>query len=66
MLVLPVLPKQQKPFFSCCRLHPVKPMNAMANKPHSKNLNVISTMNEKLLEMSVKVWREVALTLPKL
>ncbi|NXX29656.1 RFIP1 protein, partial [Nicator chloris] len=36
------------------RLHPVKPMNAMANKLQSKNLNVISTMNEKLLEMSVK------------
>ncbi|RMB95136.1 hypothetical protein DUI87_28412 [Hirundo rustica rustica] len=36
------------------RLHPVKPMNAVANKPQSKNLNVISTMNEKLLEMSVK------------
>ncbi|NXH37914.1 RFIP1 protein, partial [Dicaeum eximium] len=36
------------------RLHPVKPMNAMTNKPQSKNLNVISTMNEKLLEMSVK------------
>ncbi|NXQ53610.1 RFIP1 protein, partial [Anthoscopus minutus] len=36
------------------RLHPVKPMNSMANKPQSKNLNVISTMNEKLLEMSVK------------
>ncbi|NXY26417.1 RFIP1 protein, partial [Atrichornis clamosus] len=36
------------------RLHPVKPMNAMANKYQSKNLNVISTMNEKLLEMSVK------------
>ncbi|NXH59479.1 RFIP1 protein, partial [Rhabdornis inornatus] len=36
------------------RLHPVKPMNAMANKPQSKNLNVLSTMNEKLLEMSVK------------
>ncbi|NXR68583.1 RFIP1 protein, partial [Rhadina sibilatrix] len=36
------------------RLHPVKPMNATANKPQSKNLNVISTMNEKLLEMSVK------------
>ncbi|XP_032936941.1 rab11 family-interacting protein 1 [Catharus ustulatus] len=36
------------------RLHPVKPMNAMANKPQSKSLNVISTMNEKLLEMSVK------------
>lgn len=41
-------------------------MNAMANKPQSKNLNVISTMNEKLLEMSVKVWREVALPVPKL
>uniref|UniRef100_A0A8C5UA88 FIP-RBD domain-containing protein n=1 Tax=Malurus cyaneus samueli TaxID=2593467 RepID=A0A8C5UA88_9PASS len=52
-LLLHVLPKQ-KPFFSCCRLHPVKPMNAMANKSQSKNLNVISTMNEKLLEMSVK------------
>ncbi|NXK97241.1 RFIP1 protein, partial [Formicarius rufipectus] len=36
------------------RLHPVKPMNAMANKAQSRNLNVISTMNEKLLEMSVK------------
>ncbi|NXC64981.1 RFIP1 protein, partial [Aleadryas rufinucha] len=36
------------------RLHPVKPMNAMANKPQSKTLNVISTMSEKLLEMSVK------------
>nr|XP_010311298.1 PREDICTED: rab11 family-interacting protein 1 [Balearica regulorum gibbericeps] len=36
------------------RLHPVKPMNATANKTQSKNLNVISTMNEKLLEMSVK------------
>ncbi|KFO90384.1 Rab11 family-interacting protein 1, partial [Buceros rhinoceros silvestris] len=36
------------------RLHPVKPMNATANKSQSKNLNVISTMNEKLLEMSVK------------
>ncbi|KAI1230048.1 hypothetical protein IHE44_0010435 [Lamprotornis superbus] len=36
------------------RLHPVKPMNAMTNKPQSKSLNVISTMNEKLLEMSVK------------
>ncbi|TRZ10860.1 hypothetical protein HGM15179_016257 [Zosterops borbonicus] len=36
------------------RLHPVKPMNATANKPQSKNLNVLSTMNEKLLEMSVK------------
>ncbi|KAJ7416852.1 hypothetical protein BTVI_34469 [Pitangus sulphuratus] len=36
------------------RLHPVKPMNAVANKSQSKNLNVISTMNEKLLEMSVK------------
>uniref|UniRef100_A0A8C0ASD5 FIP-RBD domain-containing protein n=1 Tax=Buteo japonicus TaxID=224669 RepID=A0A8C0ASD5_9AVES len=38
------------------RLHPVKPMNATANKSQSKNLNVISTMNEKLLEMNVKVW----------
>ncbi|KFQ73153.1 Rab11 family-interacting protein 1, partial [Phaethon lepturus] len=36
------------------RLHPVKPMNATANKPQSKNLNVISTMNEKLFEMNVK------------
>ncbi|NXW41038.1 RFIP1 protein, partial [Nyctiprogne leucopyga] len=36
------------------RLHPVKPMNATANKPQSKNLNVISTMNEKLLEMNTK------------
>ncbi|NXD31825.1 RFIP1 protein, partial [Spelaeornis formosus] len=36
------------------RLHPVKPMSAMASKPQSKNLNVIGTMNEKLLEMSVK------------
>ncbi|XP_029891459.1 rab11 family-interacting protein 1 isoform X1 [Aquila chrysaetos chrysaetos] len=36
------------------RLHPVKPMNATANKAQSKNLNVISTMNEKLLEMNVK------------
>ncbi|NXC08704.1 RFIP1 protein, partial [Orthonyx spaldingii] len=36
------------------RLHPVKPMSAMANKSQSKNLNVIGTMNEKLLEMSVK------------
>ncbi|XP_027562149.1 rab11 family-interacting protein 1 [Neopelma chrysocephalum] len=36
------------------RLHPVKPMNAMADKSQSKNLNVIGTMNEKLLEMSVK------------
>ncbi|KAM6232274.1 rab11 family-interacting protein 1 [Spheniscus humboldti] len=36
------------------RLHPVKPMNATANKSQSKNLNVISTMNEKLLEMNVK------------
>ncbi|XP_009316898.1 PREDICTED: rab11 family-interacting protein 1 [Pygoscelis adeliae] len=39
------------------RLHPVKPMNATANKSQSKNLNVISTMNEKLLEMNVKNWR---------
>ncbi|NXJ45461.1 RFIP1 protein, partial [Spizaetus tyrannus] len=36
------------------RLHPVKPMNATASKAQSKNLNVISTMNEKLLEMNVK------------
>ncbi|KFP83008.1 Rab11 family-interacting protein 1, partial [Acanthisitta chloris] len=36
------------------RLHPVKPMNATANKPQSKTLNVISTMSEKMLEMSVK------------
>ncbi|NXQ96758.1 RFIP1 protein, partial [Sagittarius serpentarius] len=36
------------------RLHPVKPMNATANKSQSKNLNVLSTMNEKLLEMNVK------------
>ncbi|NXI70863.1 RFIP1 protein, partial [Anseranas semipalmata] len=36
------------------RLHPVKPMNATANKSQSKNLNVISTMNEKLLEMNIK------------
>ncbi|NWY56906.1 RFIP1 protein, partial [Chionis minor] len=36
------------------RLHPVKPMNAAADKPQSKNLSVISTMNEKLLEMNVK------------
>ncbi|NXW65148.1 RFIP1 protein, partial [Eurystomus gularis] len=36
------------------RLHPVKPMNATANKPQSKNLDVISTMSEKLLEMNPK------------
>ncbi|KAM6331440.1 rab11 family-interacting protein 1 isoform 3-T3 [Alca torda] len=36
------------------RLHPVKPMNATANKSQSQNLNVISTMNEKLLEMNMK------------
>ncbi|XP_065603222.1 rab11 family-interacting protein 1 isoform X2 [Cyrtonyx montezumae] len=36
------------------RLHPVKPMNATANKSQSKDLNVISTMNEKLLEMNMK------------
>ncbi|NXG50567.1 RFIP1 protein, partial [Psilopogon haemacephalus] len=36
------------------RLHPVKPMNATANKPQTKTLNVISTMNEKLLEMNMK------------
>lgn len=33
-------------------------MNATANKPQSKTLNVISTMNEKLLEMNMKVWRK--------
>ncbi|OPJ83905.1 rab11 family-interacting protein 1 isoform B [Patagioenas fasciata monilis] len=36
------------------RLHPVKPMNTTANKSQTKNLNVISTMSEKLLEMNVK------------
>ncbi|KFR13098.1 Rab11 family-interacting protein 1, partial [Opisthocomus hoazin] len=36
------------------RLHPVKPMNATANKSQSKNLNVISTMHEKLLEVNLK------------
>ncbi|NWH74036.1 RFIP1 protein, partial [Piaya cayana] len=36
------------------RLHPVKPMNATATKPLSMNLNVLSTMNEKLLEMNAK------------
>ncbi|XP_042691174.1 rab11 family-interacting protein 1 [Centrocercus urophasianus] len=36
------------------RLHPVKPMNTTANKSQSKDLNVISAMNEKLLEMNVK------------
>ncbi|XP_072213235.1 rab11 family-interacting protein 1 [Excalfactoria chinensis] len=36
------------------RLHPVKPMNTTANKSQSKDLNVISTMNEKLLEMNIK------------
>ncbi|XP_069733594.1 rab11 family-interacting protein 1 [Phaenicophaeus curvirostris] len=36
------------------RLHPVKPMNATATKPPSTNLNVLSTMNEKLLEMNAK------------
>ncbi|XP_009569767.2 rab11 family-interacting protein 1 isoform X2 [Cuculus canorus] len=36
------------------RLHPVKPMNATATKPPSMNLNVLSTMNEKLLEMNAK------------
>ncbi|NXG75183.1 RFIP1 protein, partial [Baryphthengus martii] len=36
------------------RLHPVKPMNTTANKAPSKSLNVISTMNEKLLEMNMK------------
>ncbi|NWI62888.1 RFIP1 protein, partial [Todus mexicanus] len=36
------------------RLHPVKPMNSTVTKAPSKSLNVISTMNEKLLEMNVK------------
>ncbi|XP_062452677.1 rab11 family-interacting protein 1 [Rhea pennata] len=36
------------------RLQPVKPMNATASKSQTKNMNVISTMNEKLLEMSIK------------
>ncbi|KAM8794707.1 rab11 family-interacting protein 1 [Eudromia elegans] len=36
------------------RLQPVKPMNASASKSQAKSLNVLSTMNEKLLEMSVK------------
>ncbi|NXN32943.1 RFIP1 protein, partial [Nycticryphes semicollaris] len=36
------------------RLHPVKPMNTTANKSQSKNLDVISTVNEKLLEMNMK------------
>lgn len=36
-------------------------MNATANKSQSKNLNVISTMNEKLLEMNVKVCWKAAL-----
>ncbi|KAM8990370.1 rab11 family-interacting protein 1 isoform 2-T2 [Ara ararauna] len=36
------------------RLHPVKPMNTTSNKSQSKALNVISTMNEKLLESNVK------------
>ncbi|XP_025978152.2 rab11 family-interacting protein 1 isoform X2 [Dromaius novaehollandiae] len=36
------------------RLQPVKPMNATASKSQTKNMNVISAMNEKLLEMSVK------------
>ncbi|KFP86405.1 Rab11 family-interacting protein 1, partial [Apaloderma vittatum] len=36
------------------RLHPVKPMNATANKSQSKNLDVISTVNEKLLEVNMK------------
>uniref|UniRef100_A0A8C6ZGW1 Rab11 family-interacting protein 1-like n=1 Tax=Nothoprocta perdicaria TaxID=30464 RepID=A0A8C6ZGW1_NOTPE len=35
-------------------LVPVKPMNATASKSQAKNMNVLSTMNEKLLEMSVK------------
>lgn len=38
----------------CCRLHPVKPMNTTVTKSQTKNLNVISTMSEKLLEMNVK------------
>ncbi|KAK2544408.1 rab11 family-interacting protein 1 isoform X2 [Columba livia] len=36
------------------RLHPVKPMNTTVTKSQTKNLNVISTMSEKLLEMNVK------------
>jgi len=32
-------------------------MNATANKSQSKNLNVISTMHEKLLEVNLKVRR---------
>ncbi|KAM6234967.1 rab11 family-interacting protein 1 isoform 2-T2 [Porphyrio hochstetteri] len=36
------------------RPHPVKPMNATASKPQSKTLQVISTLNEKLLEANVK------------
>ncbi|NWW47516.1 RFIP1 protein, partial [Pedionomus torquatus] len=36
------------------RLHPVKPMNTTANKSQSKTLDVISTVNEKLLEMNTK------------
>uniref|UniRef100_A0A8C9EKC2 FIP-RBD domain-containing protein n=1 Tax=Pavo cristatus TaxID=9049 RepID=A0A8C9EKC2_PAVCR len=36
------------------KLHPVKPMNTTANKSQSKDLNVISAMNEKLLEMNMK------------
>lgn len=35
----------------------MKPMNATANKSQSKALNVISSMNEKLLESNVKVMR---------
>ncbi|NXX98451.1 RFIP1 protein, partial [Centropus bengalensis] len=36
------------------RLHPVKPLNATTTRPPSMNLNVISTMSEKLLEMHTK------------
>ncbi|NXD16572.1 RFIP1 protein, partial [Nothocercus nigrocapillus] len=36
------------------RLQPVKPMNAIASKSQAKNMNVISAMNDKLLEMSTK------------
>ncbi|NWJ09560.1 RFIP1 protein, partial [Crypturellus undulatus] len=36
------------------RLQPVKPMNAIASKSQAKNMNVISAMNDKLLEMNTK------------
>ncbi|XP_010223439.1 PREDICTED: rab11 family-interacting protein 1 [Tinamus guttatus] len=36
------------------RLQPVKPMNAITSKSQAKNTNVISAMNDKLLEMSTK------------